>query len=86
MADAYTRRVLARHHLISARDGYAAVQMFLHQHLPADEGLFNEFHALLVETGKRHCKRQQAECHGCPLERFLPGLERDVRIKRHGTQ
>jgi len=73
VADAYTRRVLARHRLISPRDGYAAAQRFLHRHLPADERLFNEFHALLVETGKRHCKRQAAECQECPLERFLPG-------------
>ena len=72
VADAYTRRILARHNLISAEDGYQATQEFLHHHLPADEGLYNEFHALLVETGKRHCKRQAAECRGCPLEPYLP--------------
>ncbi len=73
VADAYTRRVLARHNLIHPDDGYSAAQDFIHQHLPADEELFNEFHALLVEVGKRHCKRQAAECRGCPLEPFLPG-------------
>ncbi|HUX10223.1 MAG TPA: endonuclease III domain-containing protein [Terriglobia bacterium] len=73
VADAYTRRILARHDLISPEDGYLAAQTFLHQHLPANEGLFNEFHALLVEAGKRHCKRQAAACQGCPLEPFLPG-------------
>ena len=72
VADAYTRRVLARHQLIFPDDGYGAAQQFLHRHLPANEGLFNEFHALLVETGKRHCKRQSADCQGCPLEPFLP--------------
>ena len=76
VADAYTRRVLARHGLISLEDGYSAAQDFLHQHLPADERLFNEFHALLVETGKRYCKRQVAECQGCPLEPFLPAIGR----------
>jgi|SRR5579875_978442 len=71
VADAYTRRVLARHGMISEKDGYAAAQRFLHQHLPADEKVFNEFHALLVEVGKRHCKRKRPECLGCPLEPFL---------------
>lgn len=71
VADAYTRRVLARHNLISPEDDYSATQQFLHRHLPASEGLFNEFHALLVETGKRHCKRQAPECRGCPLEMYL---------------
>jgi endonuclease-3 related protein len=73
VADTYTRRVLARHNLISPTDGYQAAQAFLHHHLPANEGLYNEFHALLVETGKRHCKRRAAECQDCPLEPFLPG-------------
>jgi endonuclease III related protein len=82
VADAYTRRVLARHGLISSKDGYSAVQEFIHRHLPADEGLFNEFHALLVEVGKRHCKRQVAECQGCPLEPFLPGYGERETIRR----
>ena len=48
-------------------------QEFLHEHLPQDASLFNEFHALLVEVGKKHCKRQVPQCAGCPLEEFLPG-------------
>jgi len=90
VADAYTRRILARHDLIPPGDGYLAAQRFLHQHLPAHEALFNEFHALLVEAGKRHCKRQAAECPGCPLERFLPGpgelqSARRRKVLRHGA-
>jgi endonuclease III related protein len=91
VADAYTRRVLARHHLISAEDGYTSAQQFLHRHLPADEEFFNEFHALLVETGKRHCKRKAAECRGCPLEPHLPANEnaehaRPLKVRRHGNK
>lgn len=72
-ADAYTRRILARHGLVP-RSGtsYSSVQKFLHQHLPADPALFNEYHALLVQVGKRYCKKQAAFCKGCPLEEFLP--------------
>jgi endonuclease-3 related protein len=73
VADAYTRRVLARHGFVSAAADYRETQDFLHAHLPRQASLFNEFHALLVELGKRHCKPQSPRCEGCPLEQFLPG-------------
>lgn len=73
VADAYTRRILERHGLTPPDAGYVRVQEFVHQNLPRDHALFNEFHALLVEIGKRHCKRAEPRCAGCPLEDFLPG-------------
>lgn len=72
VADAYTRRVLARHAMVSPRAGYTAVQEFMHRSLPPDPGMFNEFHALLVEVGKRYCRRNEALCGECPLKGFLP--------------
>lgn len=78
VADAYTRRILSRHGLLPTDANYAQAQRFLHQHLPQDQSLFNEFHALLVEAGKKYCRRKAPECDGCPLERYLPragGLE-----------
>ena len=39
---------------------------------PADQAFFNEFHALLVEVGKRYCKKQAPRCDQCPLGEFLP--------------
>ncbi len=72
VADAYTRRILARHDLVPSGASYSAVQRFLHQHLPADPDLFNEYHALLVEVGKRYCRRQVPRCDACPLKEFLP--------------
>ena len=71
VADAYTRRVLSRHELLSSTADYHSAQQFLHQHLPPDEALFNEFHALLVEAGKRYCQRHVTHCEQCPLGRFL---------------
>ncbi len=71
VSDAYTRRILARHGLVRPGAGYGEVQKFLHQHLPADAELFNEYHALLVEVGKRYCQRRQPLCGECPLEEFL---------------
>ena len=82
VADAYTRRVLARHGLISHGDGYSAAQQFLHHYLPPNEALFNEFHALLVETGKRHCKRQAPSCKSCPLQPYLPAHGNSTRDLR----
>lgn len=76
VADAYTRRILARHDLVPPDADYAEVQAFLHQHLAADPALFNEYHALLVEVGKRYCKRHAPQCEGCPLEEFLPPGQR----------
>jgi endonuclease III related protein len=78
VADAYTRRMLSRHGLIPPESRYDSAQAFLHQNLPSDAQLFNEFHALLVETGKRYCKREQPRCELCPLRDYLP-----VQARRH---
>ena len=56
VADAYTRRFLAAHGLLSADAGYEDARAFLEAHLPSDPALFNEFHALLVAAGK-HARR-----------------------------
>lgn len=71
VADAYTRRILARHQLLPPTADYASARNFLHQHLPPDEALFNEFHALLVEAAKRYCRRSVAHCEECPLGKYL---------------
>jgi endonuclease-3 related protein len=72
VADAYTRRVLARHRLLPRTAGYEATRAFLEAHLPSDPALFNEFHALLVAAAKSHC-RAVAHCEGCPLRYDLGG-------------
>ena len=72
VADAYTRRVLARHALLPSSADYHRAQRFLHAHLPPQPALFNEFHALLVEVGKRHCRPRAPLCATCPLAPFLP--------------
>lgn len=74
VADAYTRRILSRHGLLPTNATYETAQTLLHGHLPADQRLFNEFHALIVETGKLYCKRLSPECGECPLQEFLPEL------------
>ena len=83
VADAYTRRVLARHSLLSPQASYPSAQQFLHQHLPPEEALFNEFHALLVEAAKRFCHRNVAHCEECPLGRFL---EREPNFENRNSK
>ena len=72
VADAYTRRVLARHRLIAVGAGYEAARAVLEAHLPSDPALFNELHALFVAVGKTYC-RSVPLCARCPLRPDLRG-------------
>lgn len=79
VVDAYTARILHRHLLIDESADYEEIKDLFESNLPADVLLFNEYHALLVEIGKRHC-RPRAQCAGCPLAGFehdVPQLEGD---------
>jgi endonuclease III related protein len=37
--------------------------------------VYNEMHGLIVGIGKKHCKKSQALCDGCPLQPFLPSIK-----------
>ena len=65
VVDAYTRRVLARMH-IDAGTSYEQVAAWFTSELPEDAALFNNYHAMLVEVAKDHCRTVPA-CGGCPL-------------------
>jgi endonuclease-3 related protein len=65
--DAYTRRILSRHGMITEKASYEEVQRLFMDHLRLDEKLFNEYHALLVYLGKTVCKKKP-KCDGCPLK------------------
>ena len=64
--DAYTRRILARHGIIDGKPAYGELQRLFMACLPRDAGLYNQYHALIVETGKRYC-RKEPRCEACPL-------------------
>jgi endonuclease-3 related protein len=34
--------------------------------------VYNEMHGLIVGVGKNYCRKSQAKCDGCPLQKFLP--------------
>ena len=67
VVDAYTKRILSRHKMISENTAYEEVQKLFMEHLPLDEKLFNEYHALLVHLGKTVCKKIP-RCDICPLK------------------
>jgi len=71
VVDAYTARILYRHGLIEGDATYEDIQLLIQGALAEEVALFQEYHALVVEVGKRRCKRRAPECPGCPLERFL---------------
>lgn len=75
VVDAYTRRVLRRHFLLDGPGDYARTKALFERALPDDEQLYGEYHALLVELGKRFC-RKRARCRGCPLE----SLSHDAKL------
>ena len=66
--DAYTHRLLARHQFIDEDTDYHSMQSLFTDILPADSDLFNEFHALIVRTGKEFCKKTKPLCSRCPLD------------------
>jgi endonuclease-3 related protein len=71
VVDEYLRRLVTRHGLMHEKASYAEVQgLALGAFVEDDEASraqhYNEFHALVVELGKRHCRRQP-QCDGCPL-------------------
>ena len=65
--DAYTRRIVERLGLGPSEKSYAAYQAIFMMHLPEDERLFNEYHALFVRHGKERCKKKSLLCEGCCL-------------------
>lgn len=72
VSDAYTLRVFSRHGLVPATADYERVRGLFMDVLPADATLFNEYHALIVRTGKAWCAKKSGRCGECPLGPFLP--------------
>lgn len=70
VVDAYTFRILSRHQLAPESCAYEDLRRLFMDHLPADVGLYQEFHALLVRLGKEWC-RPQPLCQSCFLKGWL---------------
>ena len=73
VVDAYTRRILGRHEVVPKQSSYEDIRRLMEKSVPSNVSLFNEFHALIVEVGKRFCRPKAPKCSACPLNCFLPG-------------
>jgi endonuclease-3 related protein len=71
VVDAYTKRMLTRHGWAHAEAKYEDVRWMFERQFPGDAERFNEFHALIVNTGKNFCRPQEPLCGECPLGRYL---------------
>jgi len=67
VVDAYTRRILSRHGIISERASYDEIQKLFMDHLAPEERLYNEYHALLVRLAKVACLKKP-KCDICPIQ------------------
>ena len=65
--DAYTKRIFSRIGICDKKVSYDDLQTLIQNSLPEDINLYKEYHALLVEHAKRHCKKEPV-CLNCPLE------------------
>lgn len=83
VVDAYTRRLLSRHRILPENSSYDEVQQLFMRNLAADASHFNEYHALIVNVGKKWCRAHEPRCGECPLADFLP--QDVVRVQPAGA-
>ena len=84
VVDEYLRRVVTRHGLLPAKARYNEIQALAITAFRGEEASshvkhYNEFHAVIVEVGKRHC-RGTPRCDGCPLAFDLKRIGRTPLI------
>lgn len=84
--DAYTRRVFSRLGLITGVEPYEVLRTGFERALPADIGLYNEYHALIVHHAKHVC-RARPRCEACCLIRLCPyGVGGGARARAEGQR
>jgi endonuclease-3 related protein len=71
VVDAYTKRILSRHGWAGEKTKYDDIRWMFERQFPGNARRFNEFHALIVQTGKNYCRKQEPLCGQCPLGRYL---------------
>jgi endonuclease-3 related protein len=71
VVDAYTTRLLSRHGWSHEKAKYDDVRWMFERQFPGNAKRFNEFHALIVNTGKTFCRTRDPLCGECPLGRYL---------------
>ena len=72
VVDAYTHRIFGRHGITGVKPDHEAVRARFEAALPRHPQLLNEFHALIVNTGKNWCRKSVPRCQECPMRSLLP--------------
>lgn len=67
VVDAYTKRIFSRLGFFPENTSYEDVKKMFQDELPKNYVIFNEYHALIVEIGKRYCRKKPV-CSDCPLK------------------
>ena len=67
VVDVYTRRIFGRLGLVAPDAPYDDVRLEFERNLPRRVFVYREFHALIVEHGKRACKKNPL-CENCLLK------------------
>ncbi len=86
VVDAYTKRVLSRHGIIDEGATYDEVKELFTDTLEQNAALFNEYHALIVMTGKEYCRPRKPICNECPLNLFLESTQTDTLRDRGSSR
>jgi len=73
--DAYTKRIYGRLGMLSEDASYDEAKRFFEDCLPKDVLLYQEYHALIVELGKRYC-RTKPVCGECCIREFCEAVSK----------
>ncbi|MFC1974229.1 endonuclease III domain-containing protein [Chloroflexota bacterium] len=77
--DAYTRRLFRRLSFSLSGSSYNAFQALFMDNLPVDEGIFQEYHALIVQHSKAVCKKYPL-CNKCCLSNICLYVKQPVSV------
>ena len=66
VVDSYTKRLFHRLGLLDGKESYEETRTIFMTNLTADVGVYNEYHAVIVEHCKRYCRKKPA-CGDCLL-------------------
>lgn len=77
--DAYTRRIFTNLGFIDEKADYDKIKALFEDNLKPDLITYQEYHALLVEHAKQHCKVKPV-CDNCPLNMLCKSYKK-IRTK-----
>lgn len=82
VVDAYTRRLFSNLEICNEKDDYDKIQELIEKNLPKDFKIYQEYHALIVEHGKRHYSRNPRGVD-CFLKNRKRGINNRSKSKQH---